>query len=48
MHRFEVNKGMAVGFDDKGAELVRVPVVEPVIERAAYDDKLGAIRNNTP
>lgn len=48
MHRFKVERGTAVGFDDKGAELVRVPVTEPVIERAAYDPKVGAIRNNTP
>jgi nitrate reductase / nitrite oxidoreductase, beta subunit len=48
MHRFEVKGGSAAGFDEKGEELVRVPVVEPVIERAAYDAKLGAIRNNTP
>lgn len=48
LHRFTVDKGIARGFDDKGAELVQVPVVEPVIERKAWDDKLGAIRNNTP
>ncbi|MFZ5889461.1 MAG: 4Fe-4S dicluster domain-containing protein [Myxococcota bacterium] len=48
MHRFRVEKGTATGFDEAGAEIVRVPVVEPVIERRAYDRELGAIRNNTP
>ena len=48
MHRFKVERGKAIGYDDKGAELVQVPVTEPVIERAAFDAKLGAIRNNTP
>lgn len=48
MHRFAVDKGMALGFDDKDTELVRVPVTETVIVREPYDAKLGAIRNNTP
>ncbi|MCC7108322.1 MAG: 4Fe-4S dicluster domain-containing protein [Deltaproteobacteria bacterium] len=48
MHKFRVDKNTAVGFDEKGGELVRVPVVEPVIERVAFDDKLGTVRNNTP
>jgi nitrate reductase beta subunit len=48
IHRFEVKRGEAIGFDEHGAELVRVPVTEPVIERNAYDEKLGVIRNNTP
>ena len=48
IHRFEVVSGVAVGYDDKGVELVRVPVTEPFIDRPAYDAKLGAVRNNTP
>jgi nitrate reductase beta subunit len=48
MHRFDVAKGSAAGFDEKGTELVRVPVTESFIERAAFDAKIGAIRNNTP
>jgi nitrate reductase / nitrite oxidoreductase, beta subunit len=48
MHKFSVKGGKATGYDDKGAEIVSVPVTEPFIERAAYDEKLGAIRNNTP
>jgi nitrate reductase beta subunit len=48
MHRFDVVKGMAMGFDEKNVEVVRVPVTESVFERAAFDAKVGAIRNNTP
>ena len=48
MHRFEVKDGKAAGFDDKGKELVRVPITEKVIERSAFDGAIGAIRNNTP
>jgi len=48
MHGFKVEKGMATGFDEKGAELVSVPTTESVFVRSAYDAKVGAIRNNTP
>lgn len=48
IHRFTVERGIATGYDDAGAELVRVPVTEDVIERAPYDDRLGASRHNTP
>jgi nitrate reductase / nitrite oxidoreductase, beta subunit len=48
LHRFSVKQGTAHGFDEAGTELVSVPVTEPLMERAAYDDRIGAIRNNTP
>ncbi len=48
LHRFKVERGEAQGFDEQGNELVRVPVTEGVVERAAFDEKLGAPRNNTP
>lgn len=48
MHRFEVRQGVAKGFDEAGAELVSVPVTEPVVVRKAFDEKIGAVRNNTP
>lgn len=48
MHSFDVKKGIAYGYDEKGDEIVRVPVTEPLIERDAYDKKLKALRNNTP
>jgi nitrate reductase beta subunit len=48
MHRFQVENGVAAGFDDKGVEIVSVPLTEPAVERPALDGQLGAIRNNTP
>ena len=48
MHRFKVEKGIARGFAEDGRELVNVPVTEPVIEREAFDEKLGVSRYNTP
>jgi len=48
LHRFEVAKGEAAGFDEQGAEIVRVPVTEKIVERLAFDEKLQAPRNNTP
>jgi nitrate reductase beta subunit len=48
IHRFTVEKGLAIGFDDKDVELVRVPVTETVFVREPYDAKVGAVRHNTP
>ena len=48
MHSFKVSNGMAYGYDEKGDEIVSVPVTEPITERVAFDEKYGAVRNNTP
>jgi len=48
IHSFKVKEGMAYGYDEKGDEIVRVPVTEPIIERPAFDEKLKTVRNNTP
>ncbi len=48
MHRFTVANHMARGFDEKGAELVSVPVTEPIVTREAWDEKLNTVRVNTP
>ncbi|MBV2168642.1 MAG: hypothetical protein KUL82_08035 [Bdellovibrio sp.] len=48
MHSFDVKDGIAYGYDEKGDEVVRVPVTEPFIERTAYDANLKSLRNNTP
>ncbi len=48
IHRFTVSGDVARGFDERGAELVSVPVTEKVVERQAFDEKLQAVRNNTP
>jgi nitrate reductase / nitrite oxidoreductase, beta subunit len=48
LHSFRVERGIARGFDEHGAEIVSVPVEEPMIVRAEWDEKLGAVRTNTP
>jgi nitrate reductase beta subunit len=48
IHRFTVANGVARGFDDKGAELVSVPVTEPMVTREAWDERLNTVRVNTP
>ena len=48
IHRFQVEHGIAAGFDEKGEELLNVPLTEPIIERNSYDENIHAIRNNTP
>jgi nitrate reductase beta subunit len=48
IHRFKVENGTAFGYDEKGDEIVSVPVTEPVFERMAFDEKFGATRQNTP
>ena len=48
LHAFKVDKGSAYGYDEKGNEVVRVPVTEPVYIREFYDKKLHAYRHNTP
>jgi nitrate reductase beta subunit len=37
-----------LGFDDSGAELVRVPLREPVHIREAFDSARGVVRTNVP
>jgi len=48
IHRFDVKNNIAYAFDEKGDEIVRVPVTESVYDRAAFDEKINAVRNNTP
>lgn len=48
MHGFSVKEGKAFGYDEKGEELVQVPVQEPLIVRDEFDATLGAARVNTP
>ena len=48
IHRFKVSEGSAYAFDEKGDQIVRVPVTEPLFIRTPWDEKLGVIRNNTP
>ncbi len=48
MHSFDVKHGTAYGYDEKGDEIVQVPVTEHVYERPKFDAKYQAVRNNTP
>ena len=48
MHKFKVQNGRASGYDEKGDELVSVPVTEPMVDRTAFDEKMNVVRNNTP
>jgi len=47
IHSFKVKDDMAFGYDAKGAELVRVPVQEPIFERPQQDSRLQVARMNT-
>jgi nitrate reductase beta subunit len=47
IHRFERANDLAIGFDEKGTELVRVPLYEPAIIRPFHDVARGAYRHNT-
>lgn len=52
IHKFRVTgakeKAMAYAYNEKGEEIVSVPVTEPVFYREAWDEKYAAIRTNTP
>jgi nitrate reductase beta subunit len=48
IHRFEVKDGVAFGYGEHDDEILQVPVTEHQYERAPFDEKLGAVRNNTP
>ncbi len=48
IHRFEVKNGKAYAYDEKGIEIIHVPVTEPMMVRTSWDEKLGVIRTNTP
>ncbi|MEK6772145.1 MAG: 4Fe-4S dicluster domain-containing protein [Pseudomonadota bacterium] len=46
IHRYKVEGDRAIGYDEGGRELVRVPLREPIQVRAAYDGKYEAYRTN--
>lgn len=48
LHRFESDGKTAAGYAEDGSEIVRVPLTEPLYVRDAFDEKLGAVRTNTP
>ncbi|MBI4863923.1 MAG: dehydrogenase [Candidatus Riflebacteria bacterium] len=46
--RFKVENGFAHGYDEKGTQVVRVPVTEPTVVRTAFDETLRIARWNIP
>lgn len=44
---FKVTAKESIGYDEKGKELVRVPLTEPHVVREHYDSKHGVYRHNT-
>jgi nitrate reductase beta subunit len=46
--RYSVRAGVAVGWNDAGDEVARVPLREPVVVRPAYDRGLNVYRYNVP
>jgi nitrate reductase beta subunit len=46
IHTYKVEDRSAVGYDEKGIELVRVPLREPIHVRVLYDDQRQTYRSN--
>jgi len=47
IHRFDVEDNEAVGWDEAGEELARVPYREPDAVRPYHDEQIGVYRHNT-
>ena len=48
LHSFKVDRSYAYGYDEKGKEVIKVPVTEPIYVRDVFDKDLKAYRHNTP
>jgi len=48
IHSYKAEKDFAVGYNEIGDEIIRVPYTEPVFKRPHWDDKLQTFRHNTP
>lgn len=48
IHSYKAEKDHAVGYNEIGDEIVRVPYTEPVFMRPHWDDKFQTFRHNTP
>jgi nitrate reductase beta subunit len=46
IHTYKVEDRSAVGYDEKGIELVRVPLREPIHVRVVYDEQRQTYRSN--
>lgn len=47
IHHYKVEGNHTIGYDESGVELVRVPLREPILVRAAYDERHEVYRSNT-
>lgn len=48
IHSYRAEENHAVGYNEIGDEVVRVPYVEPIISRPHWDNKFQTFRHNTP
>lgn len=48
IHSYRAEENHAVGFNEIGDEIVRVPYVEPVFKRPHWDEQLQTFHHNTP
>ncbi|MBX7206052.1 MAG: dehydrogenase [Bacteroidia bacterium] len=48
IHSYKAEENYAVGYNEIGDEIVRVPYVEPVLERPHWDAQFQTFRHNTP
>jgi nitrate reductase beta subunit len=46
IHRYKVENGLAIGYDEQGDEVSRVPLKEPIYVRPLYDERYGTYRSN--
>ncbi len=46
--KYKVEKDEAIGYNESGKEVVRVPFTEPFFERPYFDKKQNVYRHNTP
>jgi nitrate reductase / nitrite oxidoreductase, beta subunit len=46
IHRYKVENGFAIGYDEQDDEVSRVPLKEPIYVRPVYDEKFGTYRSN--
>lgn len=48
IHSYKAEESHAVGYNEIGDEIVRVPYTEPVFKRPHWDEQLQTFRHNTP
>ncbi|HXH18056.1 MAG TPA: 4Fe-4S dicluster domain-containing protein [Chitinophagales bacterium] len=48
IHSYKTDGSYAIGYDEKGNVVTRVPFTEPIYVRPYYDDKVKSFRHNTP